>query len=129
MVRDRGRERAPRKISPAREQVFPQAPRKEERDYVQYAGQDDDPGRLKVQVTAPAVLVGEDVAVAGGDQRARGGNVEFEKRRGRVVAGFPPIEARVRDNEFGAGDEQSEKAERGNPVCDADEERMARSNR
>ena len=55
--------------------------------------------------------------------------MEFEKRRGQVVAGFAPVKARVRDDEFSACDEQSEEAERGDPVSDADEERMAGSNR
>src|SRR5277367_6665985 len=82
-----------------------------------------------MEVAAPAVLVREDVAVAGGDQTARGGDVESKERCGQVVAGFAPVEARMRDDEFSAGDEQSEEAECGDPVSDADEERMARSNR
>ena len=42
------------------------------------------------------------------------------------VAGFTPIEARVRDQDFDAAEEQGEKADGGDPMRDADEGRVAR---
>ena len=129
MFSDCGRERPPRKIGLAREQVFPQVPCEQAGDYVQQAGQYDDPGGLKVEIAAPAVLVRQHVPVAGGHQGPRGRDREFEQRRGQYVAGFAPIEARVRDHNFDSGDQQGKKAQRGDPVSDADEGRVARSNR
>ncbi len=51
----------------------------------------------------------------------------FEERGGQIVAGFAPVEARVRDDNFEAADEQGKKAESGDPVGDADKGRVARS--
>lgn len=45
------------------------------------------------------------------------------------VAGLPPIEARVRDEDFNSGDEQCKKAEGGDPMRDADDARVSRGNR
>ena len=52
----------------------------EQIDEVDDAGEDEEPGGLEMQIAAPAVLVGKDVAVAGGHGVARGGNVEGEER-------------------------------------------------
>src|SRR5580698_11560729 len=45
------------------------------------------------------------------------------------IAGFAPIEARVRDQDFNSRDEQGEKTQRGDPMSDTDQGRVPRSNR
>ena len=80
-----------------------------------------------MEIAAPAVLVGKHVAVAGGDGCSRGGNRQLEQRRSEYVAGFAPIEARVRDENFNSADEQGQEAQGGDPVGDADDGRVPRS--
>ena len=45
----------------------------------------------------------------------------------KYVAGFAPIEARVRDDDFDSADEQCKEAQRGDPVSDTDEGSVPRS--
>ena len=89
------------------------------------AGKDEEPGGLEVEVAAPAVLVGHDVAVAGGDGVARGGDVEGEERLRVHVADLAPVEARMGDQDLDAGDEKRDESEEGEPMRDADEQGMA----
>ena len=65
--------------------------------------------RPQVEIAAPAVLVGHDVAVAVGTVSRDDGDGNLEERGGAEVAGFAPVEARVRDDDFAAGDEQARK--------------------
>ena len=58
-----------------------------------------------MEITAPAVLVGKHVAVAGGDGGSGGWNRQLEQRSSSYVAGFTPIEARVRDENLYSADE------------------------
>jgi hypothetical protein len=74
-----------------------------------------------VQIAAPAVLVRENVAVAGGHAVARRGDVEGEERLRVDVAGLAPVEARVREEDLDTGDEECDEREEGEPVRDADE--------
>jgi len=94
---------------------------------VDESGEDKEPRGLKVQVAAPAVLVGHIGAVAIIDCVARGGDGDGEERVLVDVAGFAPVEAGMGDDEFKAGDEQREEAEDCEPMGDADERGMARS--
>jgi hypothetical protein len=80
-----------------------------------------------MEIAAPAVLIRQHITVAGRHQCPRGRDRQFEQRWSQIVAGFTPIEARVRDDNFGSADEQGKKAEGGDPVRDADERRMPRS--
>ena len=96
---------------------------------VENASQDYNPGGLKVEITAPSVLIRQDVAVAGGHQVSRRGDGDFEQRRGIYIAGFAPIEARVGDQNFNAADQQSEETQGGDPVGDADQGGVPRGNR
>src|SRR5215467_9202103 len=77
-----------------------------------------------MEIAAPAVLVGKNVAVAGGNQVAGRGNGDFEKRSSVDVAGLAPIETRMGDNNFQAADQQGEKDKRDEPVRDAHETRV-----
>src|ERR1700686_3580217 len=90
-------ERPPRKIGLTGEQVFAQMAGKQNGDGVQRAGQYGEPGSLKVEIAAPAVLVRQDVAVASGHQMPGGRDWYFEQRRSQDIAGFAPIEARMGD--------------------------------
>ena len=81
---------------------------------------------MEVQVAAPAVLVGHDVAEAGGDGVARGRDVEGEERRCVYVADLSPVEARVRDQDLDAGNEKREEGEEGEPVRDTHEQGVAK---
>ncbi len=89
-------------------------------DAVKEAGEHGDPGRLEVEVAAPAVLVGEEVVVAGGHGGPRGGNVQAEERLSSGVAGFSPVETGMGDEDFDAGDEEGEEGEDRDPVSHAD---------
>src|SRR5690242_14124125 len=82
-----------------------------------------------MKIAAPAVLVRPRVTVAGRHQPPGRGDWKFEQRRSQYVAGFTPIEARVRDDNFESADQQSKEAQSSDPVSDADEGRMPCHNR
>ena len=44
------------------------------------------------------------------------------------VADLAPVEARMRDEDFDAGDEERDEGDEGEPVRDAHEQRMTRNN-
>lgn len=88
-----------------------------------------DPGRLKVEIPAPSVLVRQDVPNAGRHEVPRCRNWQLEQGWSMYVAGFTPIEARVRNHNFSTTDQQGEKAQGGGPVQDADERRVPQGNR
>ena len=102
-------------------QVFAEVSCDEARGHIDQSGEDQNPCGLKVEIAAPAVLVGQDVVVARGNGISRGGDWYFEERGSSRVAGFAPIESRMRDDDLSAGDEQSEEGDYGEPVRDADE--------
>ena len=106
------------------EQVFAEVSVDEARGYVDQAGEDQNPCGLKVEISAPAVLVGQDLVVAGGHGISRRGDGNFEQRGSSRVAGFAPIESRMRDDDLSAGDEQGEEGNDGEPVGDAHQRSM-----
>src|SRR5579864_3855818 len=122
-----GRDCAPRKVSSARKQVLPKMPREQTGNSIEQAGEYQNPGSLKVEIPAPAVLVRQDVPVAGRHQGPRGRNRQSEQRCSQIVAGLAPIEPRVRDHDFSSGDEQGKKTKSDDPVSEPDECRVSRS--
>jgi hypothetical protein len=75
--------------------------------------QDGEPCGLKMQRAAPARRPPK-----------HGGNRQIEKRWRSNSASFTPIEMRMRQDNAEAADNKSEKAERENPVSDANQRRM-----
>ena len=118
---DDGGDGAYRKLAGFREEVAAKMARDEARNQVDEAGKDHGPGGLKVEVAAPAILVGQDEVVAGGNGCARGGDRDHEEGLHEGVASLAPVEARVRDEDFDTGDEQGKEAEDGEPVRQADQ--------
>ncbi len=92
MLRDHFPECPPRPVGRGRKQVVPEVAGPQTCDGVDQAGQHHGPCRLKVEIPAPAILVGQHVAVASGDRRPRRRDRYFEQRRGPRIAGFAPIE-------------------------------------
>ena len=90
-------------------------------DDIQQTGQYNNPRRLKVKRAAPAVLIGQHVAVASRDQSSRGRNWYLEQGRGQHIPGFAPIEAGMGDDNFHSADEQCEETQRSDPVSRTDE--------
>ena len=82
-----------------------------------------------MEIAAPAVLVRKHVPVAGGDGCSRRRNRQCEQRSSEGIAGFAPIEARVRDHNFNSGDKEGKKTQRGDPMSDTHKGRVARSSR
>ena len=82
-----------------------------------------------MEIPAPAVLVRQHVPVTGRHQCPRGRDRYFEQCWSQYIAGFAPIEARMRDYKFNSTDKQGNKAQGGDPVSDADVGRVPRSNR
>jgi len=91
------------------------------RDYVDEAGDYQNPCRFEVEIAAPAILVGPLVVVAGGDGVPRCGDGDLEEGSGAGVAGFTPVEARVGDDDLAAGDKQREEGDDRDPMRYADE--------
>ncbi len=125
-LREDAAEGAPGAVAFFGEQVAAEMAGEKAVEAIGEAGDHDDPGSLKVEGAAPAVLVGHDVVVAGRHRVARGGNGDGEEWTRHDVADFAPVEARVGDDDFSAGDEQGEEAEHGDPMGHADESRVAR---
>ena len=92
------------------------------------AGSDHQPRRLEMERTAPAVLVRQYVTVAGMYDRARRWNRDREQRPHIHIAGLSPIEPRVRDENFDSGNNQGQESQRGEPVRNANQERMPPKN-
>ena len=82
-----------------------------------------------MQMPAPAVLVGQDETVAGRHRAPRRRNRDLEQCLCVDVSRFPPIEARVGDDDLDAGYEQRQKAQSRNPMSDADDRAMPRPRR
>ena len=92
-------------------------------------GEEGQPCGLKMQITAPAVLIGKDVLIAGWDGVSRRGNVDGEEGLHVDVAGFAPVEAGVGDQDFYTGEKQGKKSDDCEPVRDADDGGVAVSGR
>ena len=106
------------------EQVFAEVAGQEAGDHVDQAGDYQDPCGLEVEIAAPAILVGPGVVVAGGNGVARCRDGNLEEWSGARVAGFAPVETRVRDDDLHAGDEQGQERNDRDPVGYADERRV-----
>jgi hypothetical protein len=74
-------------------------------DRVGQTGEHQSPRCLKVQVAAPAILVGQHVAVARRDRIPRRRDMYREQRMSQGVTDLTPIETRVRDDDLQAADE------------------------
>src|SRR5215813_12890008 len=98
-------------------------------DSVQQTGQDRAPGGLKMEIAAPAVLIRQHIAVAGRHGIPRGRDRQLEERRSQYVAGFTPIESRVRDDDLDPAYQQGKEAQRGDPVSNADDRGVPRLSR
>jgi len=77
-----------------------------------------------MEIPAPAVLVGQHVSVAGRDGGARRRDRYPEQRRSPRITHFAPIEARVRDQDFDARDQQSDERNYCDPVRHPNEHSM-----
>ena len=106
------------------QQVVPEVAGPETRDRVNQAGEHQGPGRFKVQVPAPAILVREHIAVTGRDRASRRRNGYFEQHGRPRIAGFAPIKTGMRDEDLNSADEQSEEDDYRDPVRYADQRRM-----
>ena len=78
-----------------------------------------------MQIAAPSILVGHDIAVARGDCIPGGGDVDGEEGLHHDVAGFAPVEARMGDDDLNAREQQCQEGDDCDPVGHADECRMA----
>src|ERR1700680_533683 len=116
MPGDYSRDPPPGEVGSSGQQTPPEMPFDQSEDYVKQPGQYSDPGGLEMEIAAPSVLVGKHVAVAGGHGGSGGWNRQLEQRRSSYVAGFTPIEARVRNENLHSADEQGQKGEGGDPV-------------
>ncbi len=81
---------APSSVGRLREQVFPEVSSPQTCDRVDQAGQHQNPCGLKVEIAAPAILVGHHVAVAGGNRIPRCGDWYLEQRRSSTNCRFHP---------------------------------------
>ena len=82
-----------------------------------------------MEIPAPAILVGEHVAVAGGNSGSGGRDRYRESRRRVHVAGLTPIKARMRHNDFESTDKEGQERKRGEPVGNANEKRVPQTKR
>ena len=82
-------------------------------------GEHRDPSGFKMQIPAPAVLVGHLVVVAGRHGAAACGNGNHEQRLGVDVAHFAPVETRMRDDYQEACHHERDESDEGEPVRNA----------
>jgi hypothetical protein len=78
MLSDYIRQPPPGEIGASGQQVPPEMPLEQCEDDVQQTGKYSNPGGLEMEITAPAVLVGKHVALAGGDGGSGGWYRQFE---------------------------------------------------
>src|SRR5581483_8167995 len=74
------------------------------------------PCSLKMQIAAPAVLVGKHVSVTGRDGGPRGWQMQIKPGPHVYVPRFSPIKARMRKDNLASTDEQREKRHGGEPM-------------
>ena len=111
VLREGARKRPQRTIARLGQQVFAEMAADGAPDDIQRAGQHQQPRRLEMEIAAPAVLVGQHVAISGRDGCARRGNRDPEQRGRQDVAALPPVEAWVRDDDLESADQQREEAQ------------------
>ena len=100
-------------IGRRRDQVLPEVPGQQTRKFRRPEPVNtSNPRRLKVQIPAPAILVGHHVAVASRDRIPRRGDRQREQRMSDHIAHLTPIEPRVRDHDLTAADEQAQRKRR-----------------
>lgn len=109
-----------RDIGPGRQQVATEMPGDQSANQVDQAHEDNCPGRLKVEETAPAILVRQDEVVAGRDRGAGGRDGNHEQGLHGSVARFTPVKPGMRDQDLDTGDEEREEAEHRQPVRETD---------
>lgn len=113
-------------VGSGRDEVFAEVAVEETGEDVDKARKEQQPRGLKVERAAPAVLVGHDVSISGGNGSARCGNGQGEEGANHDVAGLAPVETRVRDDDLEAANEQGEERDDGEPVCHADKRGVTR---
>ena len=74
---------------------------------------------------SPAVLVGKHVTVARGNRTPRRREMQVKPRPHVYVAGFTPIEAGMRQDNFSSTHQQRNERDRGQPVSHANHQRVA----
>ena len=124
MLGDHAAKCAPRPVCGGWKQVLPEVARPQTGDDVDEAGQNQGPCCLKVEIPAPAILVRQHVSVASRDGRSRRRDRYLEQRSSARIADFAPIEARVRDQDLNASDQQSNERNYCDPVRHPDEQSM-----
>src|SRR6476646_9912462 len=100
-------------------------PREHAEQAIEQSRPDRKPCRLEMEIAAPAVLIGEHVAVAGGDCPAGGWHVKIEPGMHVYIAGFAPVQARMRKQDLSSATEQSEKGKRRKPMGHAHQRGVA----
>ena len=88
--REDGPEGAPVAVCRCGEQIPAEVVIQKARSGIDEAGDYQNPGRLEVEIAAPAILVGHDVVVARGNGVAGCGDGDLEEWGGAGVAGFAP---------------------------------------
>ncbi len=116
MLRHDAAELWPRPVFGGWEQVLSEVAGPETEDNVDQARQHQSPCGLKVKISAPAILVGQDVCVASRDCCSGRGNGNLEQRTSQRISDFSPIEARVRDQDLNTGDQQGNERNYRDPV-------------
>ena len=86
-----------------------------------------EPRRLEMEISAPAILIGKHVVVAGRNGGTRRRHRHDEQRRRIDVAGFAPIEAWMREDNSKPLTSSASTRDAGEPVRDADEQSVSRN--
>src|SRR5262249_38542682 len=113
--------RRPSQVREGRHEIPAEVAAAKPRDEVGEAGEAEQPRRLEVQVTAPAVLIRKHIPVAGGYRRTGCGHRDDEEGVLLDVSRFAPVKARVREQDLDAAHEEREEGYRREPVRHAHE--------
>src|SRR5262245_45263705 len=121
MMRDILRDRLPSKACPSREQILLEVSTQQTGNHIHQADKYDDPGGFEVEIAAPAVLVRQNIPVAGIYPRTGRRDREIEQRGSHDIPGFAPIKAWMRNYNFCSAQQQGYDAEGTDPMGDANE--------
>src|SRR5215475_11075311 len=103
VARQHAQERLPASFAWRRKEVAAKVPRPQSPGYVYETSDHQCPGRLEMKISAPAVLVGQYVAISSRNCGTRGGDWNPKQRRSQRIAGFTPVKTRVRDENLNPG--------------------------